>query len=436
MIEAQKRKIFYGWWIVLASTVICTFGFGIGLYSFGVFFKPMMGEFGWSRALTAAAFSMRRIEGGIVSPIVGWATDKYGPRPVIFVGGVLLGLGFLLMFTVNSLLLFYLFYGVVISMGMSTCLYLPNMAAISNWFVRKNSRAISLLTVGAGIGGFVFPPLLTFLIDRIGWRWSFVLAGILIWLVVLPLSLVIKRRPEDMGLKPDGDTPESILSDGNLLRRNIGTPNDLMNRDHTLREALGSRTFWILIGSFFLAGMNHPIIIVHAVAAMTDLGISPADASYVFGFMVLISIVGRLSFGWVGDFVSKRYLIIITYILQGAGIVVLMNSGDIRHVYLWAIIYGVGFGGGVPVRPALRAEYFGRSAFAKIGGIMSPIIMIGSFSGPIVAGYIFDRTGSYRTVFQALIVLQILATIVMYFARPSHPPERGPSSCHARGKPS
>ncbi len=423
MIETRKRHIFYGWWIVLASTVICTFGFGIGLYSFGVFFKPMMGEFGWSRALTAAAFSMRRIEGGIVSPIVGWATDKYGPRPVIFTGGVLLGLGFILMYTVNSLILFYLFYGVVISMGMSTCLYLPNMAAISNWFVRKNTRAISLLTVGAGIGGFVFPPLLTLLIDRVGWRWSFVLAGILLWLIIPPLSLVIRRRPEDMGLTADGDPPESDLSDRDLLRLNVSTSTHVLSRDYTLKEALGSRTFWILIVSFFLAGMNHPIMIVHAVAAITDLGISPGSAAYVFGFMVLISIVGRLSFGWLGDFVSKRYLIIITYVLQGAAIYVLMNSSSMSHVYLWAIIYGVGFGGGVPVRPALRAEYFGRSAFAKIGGIMSPIIMIGSFSGPIVAGYVFDQTGSYRIVFQALIVLQILATVVMYFARPANPPE-------------
>jgi MFS family permease len=181
--------------------------------------------------MIAAAFSMRRIEGWIASPLVGWATDKYGPRPVIFLGGLILGSGFILMIFVESLILFYVVYGVIISMGMSTCLYLPNMTAISHWFVRKNSRALSLLTVGAGFGG-------------------------------------------------------------------------------------------------------------------------------------------------------------------------------------------------VPVCPALRAEYFDRTAFAKIGGFMSPIIMIGSFTGPIIAGYVFDHSGTYRTIFLALIILQCFASMVMYFACPSAPSQR------------
>jgi len=163
-------------------------------------------------------------------------------------------------------------------------------------------------------------------------------------------------------------------------------------------------------------------VTVHAVAALTDAGISAGKAAFALGFMVLISIVGRLSFGWLGDYIEKRFLFICIYCLQAAGILVLMNAGSTISVYLFTVLFGIGFGGGVPLRPALRAEYFGRSSFAKIGGFMSPITVIGSALGPVLAGYFFDRTGTYRDILAAMIALQILASIIIFFARPAAKP--------------
>jgi MFS family permease len=157
----MKNKIFYGWWIVIVTNIICMLGFGTWLYSFGVFFKPMMAEFGWTRAMTSLAASLRSIEGGVAGQVVGWAVDRYGARKVIFSGGLVSGLGFCLMPFVNSLLGFYLIYGVLISIGMSAMLYIPAFVVVAKWFSRKLSRALSVLAVGAvwAVLSLLHPPL-------------------------------------------------------------------------------------------------------------------------------------------------------------------------------------------------------------------------------------------------------------------------------------
>ncbi len=154
----MKQKIFYGWWIVLATNAICLIGFGTWLYSFGVFFKPMMNEFGWTRAMTSGAASLRSIEGGVAGPVVGWAVDKYGARRVIMFGGFVSGLGFAMMPFVNSLLGFYLAYGIVVSIGMSAMLYLPAFTVIAKWFRRRLSRALACSRSAPGWGDSSAPP--------------------------------------------------------------------------------------------------------------------------------------------------------------------------------------------------------------------------------------------------------------------------------------
>ncbi len=393
-------------------------GYGLGLYSFSVFFKPMMNEFGWTRAMTSGAYSLRSIQGGIFSPILGWATDKYGPRIIIIFGALIMGASFVLMYFVNSLLSFYLVYGILTSLGMSAMLYLPTMTAISNWFVRKTSRALSILAIGAGVGGFVCAPAAAFLIKYLGWRLSFVIAGIVIWVVVLPLSLIIRHRPEDKGLLPDGDQPSKAPPENNFAPHENPSVANLPSRDWTLKEALLSKVFWLLAGSFVLSGLAQSVITVHLVPALTDKGISPEKAAFSLGFMVLISIVGRLSFGWLGDFIKKRYLFTVCYCMQAAAIFLLIIAQDMNLVYIFIVVYGVGFGGGIPLDPAIRVEYFGRAAFAKIGGFMAPMYTISGITGPLLAGYLFDITGTYHLIFAIMAILQIVGAVVILFARP------------------
>ncbi len=421
----MRKKIFYGWWIVLATNLICMVGYGTWLYSFGVFFKPMSAEFGWTRAMTAGAYSFRGIQGGIASPIVGWAVDKYGSRGVIVLGAIFSGASFALMYFVDSLLGFYLVYGVLLSIGMSAMLYLPAWTVIAKWFKRRLSLAMALLAVGAGFGGLICAPSAAFLIERFGWRSAFVVMGVVIWIVVIPLALVVRNSPAEMGLAPDGDPlPEREPQENDLPSEENGGARELSGSgEYTLKQALKSSAFWLMSLAFFFFGMAHSTVTVHTVPALTDAGIPVTKAAFSIGLLTLVSVIGRLSFGYLGDYITKRYLFMIAYVLTGLGLLVLMNARTMPMVYLFIFLFGVGFGGTVPLMPAILADYFGVTSFGKIQGFMNPIMMFAGAVGPIFAGSVFDATGSYRISFMVTGLLSFCSAIAIFFARPAIPPQ-------------
>jgi MFS family permease len=398
-------------------------GYGTWLYSFGVFFKPMSAEFGWTRAMTAGAYSLRSIEGGIASPVVGWAVDKYGARGVILLGAIISGASFALMPLVDSLLGFYLVYGILLSTGMSAMLYLPAWTVIAKWFKRRLSLAMAVLAVGAGVGGLICAPASAYLIERFGWRSAFVILGVVIWVVAIPLTLVVRNSPAEMGLARDGDPlpaarPEEDGSPPDAKRENPGSP---APGEYTLTQALKSSVFWLLALAFFFFGMAHSTVTVHTVPALTDAGFPETTAAFSFGLLTLVSVIGRLAFGFLGDHLNKRYLFMIAYVLTGLGLLVLMNARTMPMVYLFIFLFGVGFGGTVPLMPAIRAEYFGTTALGKIQGFMNPVLMFASALGPIFAGSVFDATGTYRISFLVTGLLTFCAAIAIFFARPPRP---------------
>ncbi len=413
----KKRKFFYGWWIVLATNVICMLGYGTWLYSFGVFFKPMIAEFGWSRAMTAGAYSLRSVEGGLAAPVVGWAVDRYGARAVIQLGAVVSGTGFMLMYFVDSLIGFYLVYAIWLSIGMSAMLYIPANAVIARWFKRRLVLALALLAVGAGLGGLCCAPASNLLISMMGWREAFVTVGVVLLLVVLPLTLLIKNDPSEIGLQADGDPTEG---DDTGPKANLPGSESQPSRTaegYTLGQALKSGTFWILAVAFGLALMGHAVVTVHTVPALTDAGISREGAAWAFGFVIFVSIAGRLSFGCLGDIWDKRLLFAVAYGMQAAGIAVLAHARDLPMVYLFVVLFGVGFGGTVPLMPAIRRDYFGLLAFAKIQGFMAPVTMLFSATGPIVAGLVFDLSGTYRWVFYTMAATLFASALLLLSLR-------------------
>jgi MFS family permease len=422
----MKQKIFYGWWIVLATNIICMFGYGTWLYSFGVFFKPMSEEFGWTRAMTSGAYALRSVEGGIASPIVGWAVDKYGSRRLILIGAVIAGAAFVMMPLVNSLMGFYLIYGIVLSAGMSAMLYLPAWTVIAKWFDRRLSMAMAILSVGAGVGGLICAPLAAVMVTQFGWRSAFVGMGVFIWCVVIPLAFVVRERPEDMGLRPDGDVPSSASAParGGLLAFASGMAplRGGTGADYTLGEALRSSSFWFIALAFFFQGMAHSTVTVHTIPALTDAGIPVETAAISIGLLTLVSIIGRLVFGVMGDHLDKRYLFMVSYTMMGLGMLVLMKANSMALVWLFIFLFGVGFGGNIPLMPAIRAEYFGRRALGKIQGVMNPVMMIAGAVGPILAGHLFDTTGTYRVAFLITGVMTFLAAGAIFFARPGQNP--------------
>jgi len=412
------KKIYYGWWIVLATNIICMLGFGTWLYSFGVFFKPMMNEFGWTRAMTAGAASLRSVQGGVAGPIVGWAVDKYGSRGVVLLGGIISGVGFILMYFVNSLAALYIIYGLVLSIGMSFMLYIPAFTVLAKWFRRKLSRALAVLAVGAGLGGLIFSPLSAFLIQRLGWRFAFVAIGVLVLIVVIPLSFVIKETPADKGLRIDGDPPDDEAENGSEEER-IKATSTVTASDYTLKQALKSRTFWLLGAAFFCQSLVHGTVFIHAVPHLTDIGISMEMAAFSVGLLTMVSVVGRLSFGYLGDFIDKRYLFMTSYTLMGLGVLALLYAHTMPMVYLFIALFGVGFGANVPLMPAFQADYFGRAALGKIQGFTNPVSMVAGATGPVLAGYLFDRTGSYHVSFMLATAMPFLAAAFIFLIKPS-----------------
>jgi MFS family permease len=253
--------------------------------------------------------------------------------------------------------------------------------------------------------------------------------GIAVWVIVLPLSLVLIRRPEDVGLKPDGDPPEDVETEDmpakEIETSDVNSSPAAKEVDWTLRQVFSSRTFWILTAAFFLSSLAHSMVTVHANNHIQEsVNMSPKwGAFFGVGLWVGLSLIGRLLFGWLGDFWDKRYLFMIAYVLCGLGVLVLSRADSLFTAVLYAVLFGIGFGATIPLSPAIRGEYFGREAFGKIQGFTAPIMMLGGMTGPLVAGFLYDLRGAYTLSFTLVAVMQFLAAFTIFFARRTQPPE-------------
>jgi MFS family permease len=280
-------------------------------------------------------------------------------------------------------------------------------AVIAKWFIRKRGRALSILITGNGIGGAVFVPLIAFLIVTFGWRWAITIIGISTFLIPLPLSFFMRSTPEKMGLVPDGEpltAASSMDSDE--------TETLLEETDFTVLEALRTRAFWIYVGSMVLRSCILSSIVVHQIPHLTDIGIPYQQASSVLGLMVLMSVPGRFVFGWLGDRFDKRMLLFLLCLQQGLGLLIFVNARTIELLYLFVLVYGLSYGGVIPLTIALRADLFGRKNYATIAGVSQFFSMFGTVAAPVLAGLLYDKTQSYALAFYIFIVLIILSGVL------------------------
>ena len=443
---SRRPRVFYGWWIVTAAALINMYGAGVWFYGFPIFYKALLDEFGWTAAAGAAVISLSRLEGGFEGPVVGWLVDRYGPRRLAIIGAVMTGFGFMAMSRIDdvdigplhlsALVVFALLYAGWMSVGYNTGFGHATMAAVNAWFVRRRSRAFALSSLGAGGSGLtVF--LLGWLVSGVGWRTTAVIAGVGMFLIVIPLSTMLRRSPERYGLLPDGDEPlpgkqhggrdrdhggeESDADEGAAQTRDgvAADPGVTAKEDFSARQALRVSGFWMLVLSSAARSVAMTSVVVHQVVYLTDVrGISLVYASAALGAMVFVSLIGRLGFGLLGDYVDKRRLISVTYVLQAAGILALMNVTSIRDVWLFVILYGIAYGGAIPLNAAIVGEYFGRASYATIRGLMQFFLMPATVIGPVYAGFVYDRTGSYEIAFTSFIVALLIGTIFIMLARP------------------
>ncbi|HEY31690.1 MAG TPA: MFS transporter [Dehalococcoidia bacterium] len=418
----KRRKIFYGWWIVVASTLLNVLAGGTFVYGLSVFFNPIRNTFGWGAAVTSVAFTLGRLESGLLEAVAGLLVDKVGPRKLMLCGWSVVGLGFLMMSNVNSL---WLFYGsfLVMAVGMSFSAFIVIFATIANWFEKKRSRAMTVVVTGYGLSGTLVPLVAT-TVDAFGWRETLAAMAISIWVISLPLSSLMRHKPGQYGYLPDGAGPEAVggpveLSQSSSPDETRRGDSALAVVDFTLKEAAKTRTFWLLAAVSFFQFFAVSAVMVHTIPFLESIEVSSKMAATVVTGITISSLIGRLGFGFIGDFANKRHLMAIGLTLQTIGIFIffLVDSDRVWVIIPFLLTYAPGFGAMMPLRPALQADYFGTKSFGAIMGITTLVAMVGGLASPVVAGWVFDVTGSYHTAWLLCALVSLPAVPCMLLAK-------------------
>jgi len=407
------QKIFYGWWIVLATSLIHMWGAGTFYYGFTAFFNPIVDELGWSYAATSFAASLRSIEGGIASPLVGFATDRYGARRLLVLGSFLGGLGFILLGQIQSLWSFYLIF-VFLSVGSSLLFPVPGWTAVANWFVKKRGIALGALSASMGIAGLVI-YLVNSLIALYGWRQTLVILGIGMWVIGIPSALVVRTRPEPYGLLPDGD--DALPSKQGESPESLSQQKE-KQKEFTARAALRTRAFWMLAIVVTLSAAALHAVVVHIMPYLVSMEFSREAAGLTASVLILVSAMGRFVLGWLTSRLDTRYLLAFALLLQALGMVALTRVEGLGMAALFVGLFGPGYGGVITLRLTMQAEFFGSKAFGAIQGIMMAILIIGTMASPLLAGYCFDLYGTYGPAWLVMAILLFLAIPISILVRP------------------
>ncbi len=406
-INHKRPAVFYGWWVVAASFLISLYTAGVIHFGFTAVFEPIANEFGWSYAQISLAASLRGLETGLLAPVVGMLVDRWGSRKLVFVGSAIAGLGVILLSRINSLGMFYVAF-ILIAIGMSASSATVFVTAVAHWFRRQIGIATGIMSCGFALGGLLV-PLITVLVDRFGWRDSMFGLGIGIWVITLPLSLLIRHKPEQYGYLPDGDESNALIT--GKLHGQARTP----EVDVPARQALKSSAFWHISLAFMCQVLVINAVVVHVMPYLSSVGISRSASSFVATAIPMASIFGRLGFGWFGDRIDKKRAAAMGFVLVGLGLLLFgyVAAGRLWVLVPFLILFGTGWGSSVTMRVALLREYFGRGAFGTIHGFTLGITMAGNIVGPPLAGLAFDKWGSYQGTWFALASLAAVAVVLM-----------------------
>jgi MFS transporter, OFA family, oxalate/formate antiporter len=406
------KKIFYGWYIVAASLLIIMLD-GLLLYSFGVFLPYLNEEFAMSRAEGSAIFSFRALVLAPAFIIAGRLIDKFDPRAVIFGGGVIAALGMIgAGFATNSWEL-YLTYGFFVGLG-DAVLYITCVAIISRWFVKKRAFAIGIITTGVPLSGLITNPLTAWLINDFGVRNALFILGTLM-IVVLLSSFVMRSSPEDLNMKPYGEEGDDEKETGNVTPQKTSL---IQNNDWTAKEAISTSTFWTMYGMYLLAFITFLIIVTQFYNFEIDLGIAAVAAAGPPAAIGVGSIIGRTVLtSLLAEVLDYRKVILICFLAQGSAIILLLIFKDIWVFYLFGLLFGFFYSAVVPLFPTMLGKFFGLAALGTIYGVFATSYSAAGIIGPIVAGYIYDLTGTYFYPFLLAIICCYLAALGAFFIK-------------------
>ncbi len=408
-----ESGVFHGWKLVGALSVILFFAAAGSMYVFPVFIESFQTEFGWSMTQISAGAAIFAIVMGLSNPLVGTLFARWGARTTMLTGAILLALTSLGYASLRSLPMLYAIM-VVAGFAVACSTVLPAQTLVTNWFDRFRGRAMGIAMLGIGAGGFLLPPLNEFLIRLLGWRRTWVVSCAILVLVVIPLIAVfVRTRPSDLGLVRDG------AASNEAERAESASASGL-----TVRMALATFSFWLLIGIFLLQLTAVSALNFHFVPfAIQEIGFTPQQAAFFYGLAVGFSIVGRLGFGLLADRWPPALLMAVSLFLAALGPAVLelcflqLRMQAVELLWLYAIPFGIGSGGNFVVLPVLAGRCLGELHFSRIMGLLMTGSALGVIVGIPVSGLIFDETGSYEWVLIACLGLLLLSTLLTALVR-------------------
>jgi MFS family permease len=403
----STARLYFGWRIVAVAFLTHCLNVGCVFYSFGVFFTPLIQEFGWTRAQISWGFSSVSIVGALWSPLVGRAVDRWGPRPSQLFGAIVLGGTFMALSTVRSLGQYYALMALLVSLGSTALGPIPSNSAVAGWFLRRRGRALGLATAGISMGGVIFVPLAQTLIERLGWRQAFVALGAgVIAVALVPIALVMRKPPVD--LPPEERMPAGAA--GGLEFE--------IEHSVTARDAVRDPNFWLIAGAFSLTVMGLSAVLLHQVPLLIDVGVSPAHAALALGATAGVGVVGKLGFGALLDRVEQRRVIVGCFLAQAVGLLLLPFAHVPALLVLYVLVYGYAMGGNATLQATILGECFGRRHYGAIAGRMGPIIVLAQAVAVPVVGWLRDRTGSYLPALVVIEAMTLAAALCISRLRP------------------
>jgi cyanate permease len=422
--DKKPAKIFYGWWIVLVTSIMTGIGFGFYSYGFGAIFKQLSQELGINRAMTSLAAGIGRLESGVEGPLTGWLVDKFGPKWVIFAGISMTAIGLILMSNIHSIWLYYFAWGVLIAGGINLGITIPIDKLLTTWFLKKRGLALGIKMAFLSLSGVMVIPVVTWLTQSYGWRTTCLIWGAVMSLCLLLVVFFIKPKgPQHYGILPDGAKVRhnDLTNHMDLAKQGKDYAASVQEQDFTVREAIKTSAFWLILIASMGQSMAQNAIIIHTIPFLTDRGISATTAGFMMSLLVFFTAPARFISGIMADRVGKRalsFLLAGFYFLQCLGITIFLLRPSTITIYTFLVLFGFGSGAPGTLGILMRGRFFGPKAFGSITGIGSVITAPVGLIAPIYAGWIFDTTGSYLTAFTTFAILTAIATVLALCIRP------------------
>ncbi|MCK5920144.1 MAG: MFS transporter [Methylococcales bacterium] len=410
----QSNSIYRGWWLAGLGAVVMALG-TVPLFQGMPVWNPVLrNAFGWTAGQMSWAFAVTRIEGGLLGPLEGLLIERLGPRRMVAIGLPILGAGFIFLSQTSELWHLYASFGIM-SFGAALGGWLPMMTVMNHWFVRKKTRAMAVVMEGFAVGGIGIPFLLAWCIggadpnisERFGWSTTALGVGVTIIVFALPLAWLVRNRPEEVGLRPDGDKDDGSED---LTGSNPPETPKIEPVGYSWQLAIRTRTFWLISLGHACSSIVIVTIMVHLGLLLDDRGYSLPTISAIVGTYTGVNAIFILIGGYLGDRVPIRYAAFGFSAIQSIAVVILIFNDGIGMAYLFAVILGIGFGGRTPVTTSIRGVYFGRKAFAAITGMSMVPMNVMLFAAPLFAGYMRDSTGSYTIPFLTIAIVCMLGS--------------------------